>query len=1128
MSASKGFGKLSAQGKEKASLRKALRHLHRIAKGERDTQRIEPRHWREWVQGSGVDPELTSLNLKSLSGNSSYSYLLYSPKLPRTNTGRLSSSVLNRYRHLDNGGWWCSGIDVLSAEDCLWGCLKPNNPKFDEEKQRPRKYEHPEKTQSEVFALKVPHRLWQLIARRYDVPLPDGYENLPHSAFWQWVKDHPQIPIIITEGVKKAAAILSCGYVCIALPGIWNGVRQPKDEHGNYEGLASLIPQLQILAQPGRRIYFCFDQDSKRNTVRSVNKALAKTAKLFLVQKCEVRVITWHPAVGKGIDDVIVALGREKFDELYRDSLTFDEWSSQQLRKLTYSPDMVIDQRYIGEILPPASAQLIAVQAPKSCGKTQWLQWLTVPQISSGERKTLLISHRIQLALQTTERLGIPFVSQIKDTEQGSLFGYGLVVDSLHPQSQARFNPREWRGAWVIIDEVQQVIWHLLSSSTCQKERVIIIKTLQELLRTVVETGGKIFICDADLNDSAIDFIEGLLGYSPERFLLVNEFKFNDPWTIYKFSGKNPAGMIAELEQRLQNGEKALLCVSAQKKKSRWGTQILEEHFRRKYPHLKILRIDSESVANPEHEAFGCTENLNNIVINYDLIISSPTIETGISIDAKHFDGVWLIGQGVQTADGVRQFLSRVRPPVPRYVWIKSLGINFQGSKSTTPAGLIVSQKRLDKANRGKLLDSGLQEMPDGNFSPICLEIWAKLAAVINLGMWKYEETILKDLQEEGHHIVEWNDRDDEVEESSSLSPDTVEKQVDAVRDEVYLKYRQDVAAAETLSDTDFEKLSRQQQRKTDEILQLRKGNVERKYLVECTPELIEKDDNKWGSKLPLHYFWQQGREYLQFKDGQMMEKAIAHGQGDYFMIDSNRGLMQLKVGLLDYLGIARLYEDTRFHNNHPVVVDILEKVRLTAKHIQTIAGIDLSKVAKDEKRSIEALQMILNLLGHKMSCYARKGKRGAETRYYSSPSSDFERDEETKKLILGEDGLPIPKLDGREAVFEAWLQRDAELKRKAEEEKAAALAAAAAEFDRKQREQEELRVREEERQQWLSQENLQAIASDLENCEDSEMLTDLRKCYPDFAMKAAARLLPIPTKQRVKEWVVQQNAVSF
>ncbi|WP_414589689.1 plasmid replication protein, CyRepA1 family [Scytonema sp. PCC 10023] len=1064
-------------------------------------------HREEWL-ASCVDPDIIDLNVKSLSGNSPYDYLCYSEDLPRLNTGALSRFWMKRYVHTYKGGWWCNGIDVLTGKDSLWGCFKSDEKHIDGEGKSV-KYEHPPKIATEIFALKIPHRLWELIARRYDVALPENYQELPHSAFWQWVINNPQIPVIITEGAKKAGAVLSCGYVCIAVPGINSAYRQPKDEFGESQGFAALIPHLQILAQKGRRIYFCYDEDLKRTTTKAVKNAITKTGKLFSFQGCEVNVISWHPTMGKGIDDILASLGRETFDELYRNAASFDDWQSKQLRQLSYTPDLTINQRYIGEIVPPPSAQLIGARAPKGSGKTQWLKFLSDPRLRSGEGRVLLITHRIQLSLQGAERLGLPYITDLRSTEQGSLFGYGCCIDSIHPESQAHFNPNEWRGAWVIIDEAMQVIWHLLTSPTCAQKRVVIIKTLQELLRTVVTTGGKIFIMDADLSDVGIDFIEGLLGFSPERFLLVNDYKFNEPWTIHRFGGKNPAKLIGLLEKRIKAGEKALLSVSGQRTKSTWGTQVAEEHFRRKFPDLKILRIDSETVSNPEHPAYRSTKNINEIVPLYDLVIASPTIETGISIDVPHFDGVWFIGQGVQTCDGVRQNLSRVRPPVPRYVWIRPQGISFVGNKGTTPNALIAGQRNVDKAHRAKLLESGL-EMPDGNFLPICLQTWAKKASVINMGMYFYERTILDDLKQEGHIVVDWDGNEE-------IAPDSVKEEVTSVRDELYSKYQNDVAEANKLTNTEFEKLSKQQERRTNELLELRKAGIERKYLIDCTPGLVKKDDDKWGTKLRLHYYWKDGREYLSFRDQQIFEKSIVHGQGDYFVPDNNKSLLQLRVALLDYLGISQLYEDHGFHNDHPVVSEIFDKIKTNVRHIQSVAGVDLRQQVRDGKHKIAAIQHILQMLGHRMINYARKGTRGKQIRYYSVPASGFKKNEETKKPLLDDRGLPIPESDGREPVFEAWLQRDFEAKRKWEEEKLQAQKQAEEALEIARRGEAAREAREaREREQFLG------LVEMLEACENREMLNDIRSIsiYSRDLLKAAAKQVSTEQRDRIRQWV--------
>ncbi len=77
-------------------------------------------HWEEWRQ-SCVDDQLIRLNVQPLMGSAPAQHLLYADALPRRNDGRLSAGILQRYAHVEAGGWWCSGIDVLSGETDIVG-----------------------------------------------------------------------------------------------------------------------------------------------------------------------------------------------------------------------------------------------------------------------------------------------------------------------------------------------------------------------------------------------------------------------------------------------------------------------------------------------------------------------------------------------------------------------------------------------------------------------------------------------------------------------------------------------------------------------------------------------------------------------------------------------------------------------------------------------------------------------------------------------------------------------------------------------------------------------------------------------------------------------------------------------
>ena len=205
-------------------------------------------YFREWTN-SCVDDQLIHLNVIPLEGQRPYEFLFYSDAIPRRNDGRVTSEILKRYQHIEEGGWWCSGIDLLSGEEDLWGCFKPSQPRHSYDQKKLIKYEHPPQTPTSLFALKIPLNLWQKIATHYQLEiLPEDIDNnQPDSGFWQWFIAHPQIPLCITEGAKKAGALLTASYVAIALPGVFGGYRVLRDEYGNRIGKQNLIPQLEKL-----------------------------------------------------------------------------------------------------------------------------------------------------------------------------------------------------------------------------------------------------------------------------------------------------------------------------------------------------------------------------------------------------------------------------------------------------------------------------------------------------------------------------------------------------------------------------------------------------------------------------------------------------------------------------------------------------------------------------------------------------------------------------------------------------------------------------------------------------------------------------------------------------------------
>ncbi|MEW6498551.1 MAG: DUF3854 domain-containing protein, partial [Cyanobacteriota bacterium] len=300
---------------------------------------IDQRHRDEW-RASGIDDAIIDLNLQSLSGYAPHNRLLYSPKIRRLNTGRIDSEMLRQYAHVEKGGWWGNGLDPLDDWQLMeWGCFKPDCPRINK-KGKLVKYEHPPKTEACAFFLRVSLKAWEAIAARYNVSMPEVQisSNGEAIGFWAWVLQN-NIPIVVTEGIKKAAALLSNGFAAIALPGIWNGRRVLND------GTGILIPELELFATKDRIIYFAFDSDEKPKTVTDVKNAITRTGKLFIAAECRVNVISWDSALGKGVDDFIAANGGAAFEQVYSSALSLQQWQwhSRPERKLSYVPSVSLN-----------------------------------------------------------------------------------------------------------------------------------------------------------------------------------------------------------------------------------------------------------------------------------------------------------------------------------------------------------------------------------------------------------------------------------------------------------------------------------------------------------------------------------------------------------------------------------------------------------------------------------------------------------------------------------------------------------------------------------------------------------------------------------------------------------------
>jgi hypothetical protein len=1027
---------------------------------------ITPEDLQEWLD-STVDEGIINLNVHSLEGLEAYDYLLYSDKLKRTNTGTLSRDNLQRYAFLENGGWWCSGVDPLNNwEPMLWGCFKPRRPRIDFEKRKPIKYEHPPQTETRTFFLRVnwfiglrvalkagkgeeyEQRILQAYSRNQatkketktetkgfgssnsskheggtsgfnlypgtgrvassniclgTAAIPREYLSEEDPGFWEWVSHEPAIPITITEGAKKAGALLTIGYAAIALPGIYGGYRTPKDEGGSVTGKSFLTPDVEHFSELGRDIYFCFDRDEKQKTVRNVNKAIEKTGFLFTQSGCKVWVISWQQPV-KGVDDFLAAYGADAFEQVYQSAQPLKSWQ-RTLTQLTYPDALLVSQRYLGEISIPDNAKLVVFKAPKGSGKTEVIAGLCAEAYKS-EQPVIVLTYREQLGKELARRFRLPYKTEIWDTPEGTLYGLTLCVDSAHPKSEAKFQGASWGNSLVVIDEAESVVWHLLNSGTCTNNRLSILEELETLFAAVLsyESKGQMVLADADASDLTIDFVKGLANKPDlQPYVVRNDYKPDNGWDV--FSYQTPVDLYVTLTESIASG-KHIIFTGGQKPSSKWGCQNLEKDLRKQFPQLRILRVDKETVGDPSHPAYGCIDNLNTVLPEWDVVIASPVIESGVSIDlCDHFAGVWAFSSGVIPTDNVRQTLARVRDiDVPRHIWAPHRGLptSFVGNGATSPAALRNGEMKKAKLNFQLLLEAGVTVDADGNVNSntTALQTWLQMAARINAGFQKYRETILLDLEAEGHSITRLDlqlspeegkqisdlmgdSRDELTQCEAELIADTMPPQTEAKYEE--LKAKKSKTPQERRSQVHYEMLQR--------------------YAAPPDADTILKDWDGWYSQIRLHYYLTVGNQHLSVRDEKRFTDIARDGRS--WVPDSNRVLIGSKVAALQVLGLDKLFvEGVDWSQDSFEIQAIVNKALTCSNDVKLFLGVTV----KSKNAPMATVQELL-----------------AQTMGFRLKKSGFIEkgiDSNGKRQRIRTYQFVPPK-DGRDEVFERWLLRD-------------------------------------------------------------------------------------------------------
>ena len=453
--------------------------------------------------------------------------------------------------------------------------------------------------------------------------------------------------------------------------------------------------------------------------------------------------------------------------------------AQRKLNTLTYPIDITLHQEYLPQELIDQIPQsgIINLKARKGGGKSTLIKH-RIALWKRQKRPVISITPRIALGREQAFKWDITWIDEcgvegqyrISQMMLGEENALGLCWDSFW-----KVAGRDWSNAVIIIDEAELGFAHLATSSTCEDKRAFILKGFAESIQQVLSTGGLVILSDADLTNIPCDYIKALVPHA-SVFTVVNTHK-GTAWDLEFWTGKRD-----EVENRVL-GNLAIGLKTAVPTDSQAEAEAMERTILKHYPNARVVRIDRKTCEQDFGREFVKDPNKGIRDTKPDILIYTPSMGVGVSIEEPWFDEVVGMFFGALEPSQDRQMLARYRLPVPRIVWCADARYDIPGCKSplpevvkrqmlkfhsTTSLGILDLAVTLandvaasdDDADMLRALKDTLDRLWDKDkqeWNSPHIDLYAKLKARRNFGLSQLAVQLYQELVEEGHHVTNYS-----------------------------------------------------------------------------------------------------------------------------------------------------------------------------------------------------------------------------------------------------------------------------------------------------------------------------------------------------------------------------------
>lgn len=497
-----------------------------------------------------------------------------------------------------------------------------------------------------------------------------------------------------------------------------------------------------------------------------------------------------------------------------------------------------------GPMVPDHLAELIGslegviiLRAAMGSGKTEKI---IAPVLQSATRGAY-IAHRVSLMDDAHRRLnrdknGHPVENPLEHYKwvmQSHMPYVSHLVCCINSLTASKFYNAEERNWFttldtLCIDEASQVIRHTTTGPVDGRVKVM------DALIDSVAAAKRVLLCDADANDTVIEFCEMA---RPGQTITVIEINGKTP-EIRVDHGEDEVVWQLAVDQ-ICAGRRVLVANDSAESAKRMAALIESKVADGEIKAPRMLVVHSEVKADPDVEAF--LSNPADEALKYDVLIYSPAISSGVSMNIRHFERHFGLfsGNSVGPSDAL-QMLRRDRT-ARHYV----IGIGHSSAQRETNA---------DVMYRGMLVAEDLvcqiENLPDeyriSRKKTAFDKMYLSTVALENKARNNFANNLLLMLEAEGYQVqrLDLKGAEDELVAESRENRKFAGELVFAKRMDL-------IDSVATPTEEEFLKLNRQDLRSEAESAQVDRYHIENQLCVdEIGPDDVSFYDSRGISKV--------------------------------------------------------------------------------------------------------------------------------------------------------------------------------------------------------------------------------------------------------------------------------------